>query len=107
MDKEKYMVIPIDEQETTISFSRSEQELKIWTNDRTVMTKLDKLCKFNPERYTIAETGRNANGEVMDKQYIVSDKTLLSFLPKKRVVKLTDEQKAERAERLRQMRASS
>jgi hypothetical protein len=42
----------------------------------------------------------------MDKQYIVSDKTLLSFLPKKRVVKLTDEQKAERAERLRQMRAS-
>ena len=37
MDKEKYVFIPIDEQETTISFSRSEQELKIWTNDRTVM----------------------------------------------------------------------
>lgn len=106
MDKEKYMVIPIDEQETTISFSRSEQELKIWTNDRTVITKLDKLCDSNSACYFCMDSARNVRDEVMAKVYRVSDKTLLSFRTKKRVVNLTDEQKAERVARLRKVRTS-
>ena len=101
MEKEKFWSIPLSEQETTISFNRDQQEVDIWTNDRTMITKLDNLCKSNPSTYICKETGRNSIGEVMDKRYKITDKTLLSFRTKKKIVELTDEQKAERAERLR------
>ena len=101
MEKEKFLSIPLNEQETTISFSRDQQEVDIWTNDRTMITKLDNLCKSNPSTYICKETGRNSIGEVMDKRYKITDKFMLSFRTKKRTYDLTDEEKAERAERFK------
>ena len=104
---EKFWSIPLDEQETTISFSRDSEQVDIWTNDRTMITKLDKLCKSNPETYRCRSTGKNRDGETMDRQYVIADKSLLSFLPKKRkCAPLTEEQKEERRERLRKIRRS-
>ena len=62
------------------------------------MTKLDKLCKANPDMYSlIADTGRG-------KTYRVEDKTLVSFRAKKR--EMSDEQKIAAGERMRQWQAN-
>ena len=107
MEGEKYFPIPHNEQETTISFSRDSEQVYIWTNDRTMITKLDKLCKSNPQTYRCRHTGYSMlceGRQILDKEYICSDKTLLSFKPKKRAsVPLTEEQKEERRERLREI----
>ena len=100
MEKERFCQCSLDEQETTISFSRSENKVDIWTNDRTMITKLDALCESCPTMYISTRTGKNEDGETMDRSYKIMDKSMISFRTKKRTFNLTDEQKAERAERL-------
>ena len=43
--------IPLEEQETLIHFMRGEDFATISTTDSTMITKLDKLCKSNPDMY--------------------------------------------------------
>ena len=43
------------DQNTTINFSRTGDGMTIITTDRTVMTKLDKLCESS-EHYTLVNT---------------------------------------------------
>ena len=105
MEGERYFPIPHNEQETTISFSRTSEEVDIWTNDRTMITKLDKLCDSCPSVYKRRHTGYStlAGGhQILDKQYVCMDKSMISFRTKKRKpAPLTEEQKAEMVERLR------
>lgn len=90
------MNIPIYEQETVIQISRDSDKMKIWTSDKTMMTKLDKLASSSSEWSC---TGENKiDGDVCDKEYI-ADKGLLTFRSNRR--KLTDEQKAEYAKRFK------
>ena len=98
------MGIALDEMETTISFSRTGAHAEVWTCDTTMYTRFDKLCKESPAMYTCTEEARNRNGELLSKTYRIADKSLLSFKPKKRKVVLTEEEKAERAERLKRVR---
>lgn len=100
MEKERFCQCSLDEQETTISFSRTENKVDIWTNDRTMITKLDALCESCPTMYISTRTGKNEDGETMDRSYKIMDKSMISFRTKKRTFNLTDEQRAERAERL-------
>ena len=90
----------LEEQETTINFSRTQDAVDVWTSDKTVMTKLDKLCNSAPDFYKlIAEhKAQDDIGAIMSKEYRISDKRMLSFRSMKR--NLTEEQKRERAERL-------
>ena len=97
----KLFPIPVNEQETTINFSRDSKEVSIWTNDRTMMTKLDKMVEKS-SHYTLKETGR-IQGMVADKEYILDDKSLLSFRSDKVSRVLTEEQKEEAAERMREL----
>ena len=92
--------ITLEEQETTINFSRTQDAASVWTSDRTVMTKLDKLCVTAPDFYKlIAEhKAQDDVGAIVSKEYRISDKRMLSFRSMKR--NLTEEQKRERAERL-------
>lgn len=102
-----YLSIPLDEQETTISFGRTDAHAIVWTNDKTVMTKLDKLCEASPENYECIEVGKSReDGLVMDKRYRIKDKSLLSFRSKKIKREMTDEQRAEIAERFKRARFS-
>ena len=92
--------ITLEEQETTINFSRTQDAASVWTSDKTVMTKLDKLCNSAPDFYKlIAEhKAQDDVGAITSKEYRISDKRMLSFRSMKR--NLTEEQKRERAERL-------
>ena len=90
----------LEEQETTINFSRAQDAVDVWTSDKTVMTKLDKLCNSAPDFYKlIAEhKAQDDVGAITSKEYRISDKRMLSFRSMKR--NLTEEQRRERAERL-------
>lgn len=87
----------LEEMETVINYQRISEVMYVWTSDTTVMNKFDKLCKEAPENYRCLNTGVIA-GKVVDKEYEVNNKNLLSFKPRKR--KLSDEQKARLAEQL-------
>ena len=90
----------LEEQETTINFSRTQDAVDVWTSDKTVMTKLDKLCNSAPDFYKLIAEHRAQDdvGAITSKEYRISDKRMLSFRSMKR--NLTEEQKRERAERL-------
>ena len=51
METIKNLSVGIDEQETHISYMRDESYAKVYTSDSTQMTRLDKLCKINPDMY--------------------------------------------------------
>lgn len=94
--------ITLEEQETTINFSRTQDAVDVWTSDKTVMTKLDKLCISAPNFYKlIAEhKAQDDVGAIISKEYRISDKRMLSFRSMKRTYNLTEEQKRKRAEQL-------
>ena len=94
--------ITLEEQETTINFSRTQDAVDVWTSDKTVMTKLDKLCITAPDFYKlIAEhKAQDDVGAITSKEYRISDKRMLSFRSMKRTYNLTEEQKRKRAEQL-------
>lgn len=88
------MSVPTAEQQTTINFFRKDAEVSIWTSDKTQITEFDK--KYKP-----AKEHKDENGNVYAVEYVV-DKKLLFFRSKlRKKVVLTDEQKKERAERLK------
>ena len=71
--------VPASEQETTITYTRNLAYADVWTSDRTVMTKLDRLCKEAPENYQCADIGKDLSGRLISKAYRIRDKRLLSF----------------------------
>lgn len=90
--------VSISEQETHVSYMRDEEHAIVYTSDTTQMTRLDKLCKTNPDMYTlIANTGRG-------KTYRVTDKGLISFRSKKR--EMSEEAKEAASQRFKDMWAS-
>lgn len=87
--------VSVSEQETYISFMRDEEFAIVYTSDTTQMTRLDKLCKNNPDNYSlIADTGRG-------KTYKIADKGLISLRSKRR--EISDETREARSERFKQM----
>lgn len=98
--------IPTEEQETTINFQRNEEGFMLWTTDRTVMTRLDKLCQEAPENYSCTDVGKDRAGYLLDKKYYVKDKGLLSFRPRKMKREFTEEQLETLRERGRINRAA-
>ena len=90
--------VPTDEQETTISYCRESKVAKVWSNDRTVWTKLDKLCSKSTE-YACIEEQKDREGDLYAKVYLIKNKGLISFRSAKKV--LTDAQKELAKERLR------
>lgn len=98
METIKNLSVGIEEQETHISYMRDESYAKVYTSDSTQMTRLDKLCKINPDMYKLIEdTG-------CGKSYLISDKGLISFRAKKR--EMTEEQKRIAADRMRRLHDS-
>ena len=47
--------IPLDEQETTVNFCRTEQIMKVYTCDGTMITKLDKIAARCPDEVSVTE----------------------------------------------------
>jgi hypothetical protein len=90
--------IPLDEQETVIHFMRGEDFATISTTDSTMITKMDKLCRSNPDMYWLkSEDGYS-------KIYKCRDKSMVSLRSKKREV--TDEQRKAAGERMKKYQAA-
>ena len=95
----------LSEQETTINYNREDKDMDVWTADRTVMTKLDRLCETAPENYKCIDTAYDHDGNLISKQYKVADKSLLTFRQRKVKGSMSEEQKQANAERLRAWQA--
>lgn len=95
------MGLACEEQETVIQYNRDDGYATVYTSDSTTITKLDHLCEDSPEFYKLDRVV-TANGETVAKFYKVTDKKMISFRGKKRV--LTDEQKESFAERMKTFR---
>lgn len=53
VEERKNLSVGIEEQETHISYMRDESYAKVYTSDSTQITRLDKLCKTNPDMYKL------------------------------------------------------
>ena len=93
MEKTKKPYIGLEEQETHISYMRNDGYAEIFTSDSTQMTRLDRLCKTNPDMYSMIRE------EGWGKTYRCNDKSLISLRSKKRTV--TDEQRQAASERMK------
>ena len=92
------MFVSLEEQETTISWSRDSKAVKIWSSDRTVWTKLDKICKKSTE-YACVEEQKDKDGDICAKVYLIKDKNLITFRSAKKV--LTEAQREMARERFK------
>ncbi len=99
------MSIPVNEQDTTISFSRDSDSAYVWTSDSTVMTRLDKLVENNPECWQLTRTDKIGK-DIVGKEY-TTKKRLISFRAKVTERVMTEEQRQASAERLRLARIKS
>lgn len=68
--------LPSDEQETVISHNRAGKMARIYTSDRLVMPKLDKLCREHPNVYKCVWSDPQILGDglPMAKKYEVEKK---------------------------------
>lgn len=102
--------VSIDEQETVIAFSRNGDMASVETTDPTVLTKLKKYAATNPDEWVL--TNVTASGNESDPTKITSicfkcPKRLISLRSKSTSPReLTEEERAEIAERMRNVRAS-
>ena len=97
------MGLALSEQETVIRIGREEQEAVVYTSDTTMMTRLDKLADPENEKaplWKLKEVHRSRSGEGVAKTY-TTNKKLVSFRAGIVTRDLTEEQKAELAERMR------
>lgn len=101
--------VSTDEQETVIVFSRNDDTASVETTDSTVLTKLKKYATTNPDEWVLTNvtTGQNES----DTMKITSicfecPKKLISLRSKSTSPReLTEEERAEIAERMRNARA--
>lgn len=102
--------VSTDEQETVIAFSRNGDMASVETTDSTILTKLKKYATTNPDEWVLTNvtTGRDES----DPMKITSicfecPKKLISLRSKSTAPReLTEEERAEIAERMRNVRAS-
>ena len=102
--------VSIDEQETVIAFSRNDDTASVETTDPTVLTKLKKYATTNPDEWVL--TNVTTGQDESDPMKITSicfecPKKLISLRSKSTAPReLTEEERAEIAERMRNVRAS-
>ena len=90
------MFVNLEEQETVINCSRTEDKAMLYTSDRTWMTKMDKLVKSNPKMFKVVEENE------ISKRYEFP-KSLLTV--RKGYVNLTEEQRKARSEMMKKRAA--
>ena len=102
--------VSTDEQETVIVFSRNSDTASVETTDPTVLTKLKKYAAANPDEWVL--TNVTTGQDESDPMKITSicfecPKKLISLRSKSPSPReLTEEERAEIAERMRNVRAS-
>lgn len=98
------MKIPIFEQETSISFYRTDDRFEVYTSDSTMITKLDKLVR-DGSAWSLEKVWTQ-QGDIVGKTYSAPKKCIM-YLANPRICNFTEEQKRENAERLKAWRFNS
>ena len=93
-----------EEMETIINYNRSDDTAIISTADNTVLTKLKKAVKQNPDEYKVLSVYRNWDGDVTEVS-VSCPKKYISFRTRTVKRELTDEQKSAASERLKVARS--
>ena len=100
--------VSTDEQETVIVFSRNNDTASVETTDSTVLTKLKKYATTNPDEWVLTNvtTGPNESDQMKITSICFEcPKKLISLRLKSASPKeLTEEERAEIAERMRNVR---
>lgn len=96
--------VSADEQETTISFGRTDKEAELYTNDNTVLTKIKNMFNNDDCEWKLKNVVKDQNGNVVGVFFVVPKK-LISLRAKTMKSNLTDEQKQAAAERLKKARS--
>lgn len=99
----KYFLTAV-ERESVITFNSAEENADIYASDPVWIRKFDKLVEQNPEQFKMIEEFKY-EGDVIAKRYLFP-KRFLTIRTKDIVSTMTDEQRAEQAERMRQIRRS-
>ena len=97
------MHVMLEEQETHISWGRLDDRVKVYVSDRTVMTKLDKLVATEGSEWKLDKISKLRTGEMVGKFYSCPIQCI-AFRAKPYKMNLTDEERAARAERMKQLR---
>ena len=101
--------VSTDEQETVIVFSRNNDTASVETTDSTVLTKLKRYAATNPDEWVLTNvtTGQNESDQMKITSICFEcPKKLISLRSKSAPPReLTEEERAEIAERMRNIRA--
>lgn len=96
------MSVPINEQETTISFTRDGDKAIVYTSDKIMLTKLHKLVEKNPKEWKRIDQGK-LKGDVVSETF-ECPKKLISLRTATPTFAMSEEQKRLATERLRAWR---
>jgi hypothetical protein len=83
----KKIYLKPDERETIINFNDEEEIANLYTCNRSMMTKMDKLCKSNPNIFQLDEYDDNS------KTYLLPKKLVSIHKPKKFTAKQIEARK--------------
>lgn len=89
-----------EEQEVTITAYRSDDRMSLWVSDNTMLTKVKRCMRANPEEWKLERVEWHKEGTVAGYEFSFPKK-YLSFRTKTTTYELTDEQRAERAARFK------
>lgn len=91
----------MDEQETSITMLRNSDEVKIYTSDNKMLTKLSKMFDKNKEIWKCFECGRDSAGKVTGYLFITNKKAI-SFRTGKGK-NISEEDREKRRERFKKL----
>lgn len=90
------------EQEVIINFNAEEEETSLYTANPVWIRKMDKLLEQNPDQFKLGRVEK-VRGEIVSKEYFFP-KRFVSIRSKDVKRNLTEEQRRESAERLKNSR---
>lgn len=93
------------EQEVVINFNAEDNTATLYSSNPVWIRKMDKLVEQNPEQFKMCRQ-ETVKGKIVSKFYELP-KEFVNIRSKKRSCNLTDEQKQERAEKMRQAKINS
>lgn len=70
--------VSLEEQETTVQMSRTEDVAHVWTSDNVAVTKIKKLMERAPDQWKLVKISTNAAGEPVG-YFFECPKKLVSF----------------------------
>jgi len=95
--------LTVEEQELHINWSRGDAIAKVYASDMTMITRLDNLVKAEDSEWKLDKEQLDKKGDIVGKFYSAPVE-LISFRTKRASRNLSDEQKREIADRLRNSR---